>query len=119
MCTILVVDDEPDMRFLMRLILQKAGHDVVEAIHGEAALESARQAVPDLIITDMMMPVMGGAELISRLHADPALAKIPILAVTADPHLAKAADAVLTKPYQPNQVMAAADALLAMRSEQI
>jgi CheY-like chemotaxis protein len=115
--TILVVDDEPDMRFLMRLILEKGGYGVEEAIHGAAALDLARHSIPDLVATDMMMPVMGGEELIRHLRADPALAAVPILAVTADPHVANAADAILTKPYSPQEVVLAVNALLRKRSE--
>lgn len=109
---ILVVDDEPDMRFLLRRIFQRAGHEVLEAGHGEAALELVRTLPPDLIVTDMMMPVMNGAELINRLRADPTTALIPILAATGDPRLATRADVVLTKPYRPGQLLETATTLL-------
>jgi two-component system chemotaxis response regulator CheY len=62
---------------------------------------------------DMMMPVMNGQELIRRLRADPATAQIAILAVTGNGELADAADALLAKPYQPNQILAVANILLA------
>lgn len=98
MSKILVVDDEPDPRFILRRIFQRAGHDVVDANDGAAALGAVRDWPPDLVVTDMMMPVMGGVELIRRLRADPATACIPILAATGDVQLAGAADAVLSKP---------------------
>jgi CheY-like chemotaxis protein len=60
----------------------------------------------------MMMPVMGGAELIRRLRCDPATAGIPILAASGDSHLAAGADAVIAKPYAWRDLAAAADALL-------
>jgi CheY-like chemotaxis protein len=63
----------------------------------------------------MMMPVMGGAELIRRLRADPATAHIPILAATGDAQYAADADAVLDKPYLADQLNAAADTLLARK----
>ena len=107
-----MVDDEPDQRYLLRRILERAGHTVADASHGAAALDSVRASPPDLVVTDMMMPVMGGVELIRRLHADPAAAEIPILAVTGDSQLAGGADAVLAKPYRAAQIMAAANALL-------
>jgi CheY-like chemotaxis protein len=113
---ILIVDDEPDMRYLLRRIFQRAGHEVVEAGHGEAALELVRASPPDLIVTDMMMPVMGGVELIGRLRADPTTELIPILAATGDPRLASRADAVLTKPYLPHQLLAAATTLLTRKA---
>ncbi len=97
MFKILIVDDEPDLRYLLRRVFERAGHVVTDAGHGEAALESVRGAPPDLVVTDMMMPVMDGAELIRRLRPDPATAGIPILAVTGDPHMASAADAVMAQ----------------------
>src|SRR5580658_3173820 len=109
---ILVVDDEPDLRFLLRRIFEKAGHEVADAGHGAAALECVRGSPPELVVTDMMMPVMDGRELIRRLRADPATAQIPILAVTGNGELADAADALLAKPYQPNQILAVANILL-------
>ena len=60
MARILVVDDEPDQRFLLKRSLTRAGHEVTEAGDGAAALRAITQAAPDLLVTDMMMPVMGG-----------------------------------------------------------
>lgn len=113
---ILVVDDEPDLRYVLRRIFERAGHEVVEACHGAAALQSVRACPPDLVVTDMMMPVMSGADLIGRLRTDPATAQIPILAVTGDPRLAGGADAVLAKPYQFGQVLTAANTLLEQKA---
>ena len=112
MINILVVDDEPDLRFLLRRIFEGAGHQVTEAGHGAAALDEVATAPPDLVVTDMMMPVMDGAELIRRLRADPATAQIPILAATGDPRLAGGADTVLTKPFRSAELLAAASTLL-------
>jgi two-component system chemotaxis response regulator CheY len=104
--TILVVDDESNMRFLLRMILETAGYEVAEAPHGAAALERARESRPDLIVTDLMMPVMGGHELIERLRAEPATAGVPIVVVSANPRAAlPEADARIGKPFD-------ADALL-------
>jgi len=78
----LVVDDEPDLRFILRRIFEKAGHEVIDAGDGAAALECVRRSRPELVVMDMMMPVMNGQELIRRLRADPATAQIAILAVS-------------------------------------
>ena len=107
-----MVDDEPEQRFLLRRILERAGHEVSEAGDGAAALQSIRELAPDLVMTDMMMPVMGGAELIRRLRSEPATAAIPILAASGDIHLAGDADAVVSKPYTPDGLLVAADELL-------
>jgi CheY-like chemotaxis protein len=109
---ILVVDDEPDQRFLLRRIFERAGHEVSDATNGAAALRAVRESAPDLVVTDMMMPVMDGAEFIRCLRGDPATAHIPILAASGDAQLAGAADAVLPKPYAGHHLLAIADALL-------
>jgi CheY-like chemotaxis protein len=109
---ILVVDDEPDQRFLLRRIFERAGHEVSDATDGAAALRAVRESAPDLVVTDMMMPVMSGVELVRCLRGDPATAHIPILAASGDSHLAGAADAVLAKPYDVRHLLAVAEALL-------
>jgi CheY-like chemotaxis protein len=113
---ILVVDDEPDQRVLLRRIFERAGHEVWEAGHGAAALEVARESAPDLVVTDMMMPIMDGPEFIRRLRAEPATAGIPILAASGDSHLAGSADAVISKPYSSHCLIEAADDLMAKGS---
>jgi two-component system chemotaxis response regulator CheY len=112
LCKILVVDDEPAHRFLLRRIFERAGHEVSDAGDGAAALRVVAEAAPDLVVTDMMMPVMNGAELIRRLRSEPATAGIPILAASSDPDLAKGADAVVLKPYAWRHLLEVADALL-------
>jgi CheY-like chemotaxis protein len=109
---ILVVDDESNMRFLLRMILERAGYEVVEAPDGAAALEHALRSPPDLVVTDLMMPVMSGRELIERLRKDPQTAGIPIVVVSANPSAAvEAVDAVLAKPFDPDALLEATRAL--------
>ena len=112
MARILVVDDEPDLRFILRRFFERAGHEVVEAGHGQAALDLVVVSRPDLVVTDMMMPVMGGVELITRLRGDPLTATIPIMAVSGDSDLAGEADAVLAKPFARQVLIARAEELL-------
>jgi circadian clock protein KaiC len=109
---ILIVDDEPDERFLLRRLFERAGHEVTDATDGSAALAAVRESPPDLVVTDMMMPVMDGAELIRRLRGDPATAGIPILASTGDPDRAGNADVVVSKSFSLRHLAAAVDALL-------
>jgi len=107
-----VVDDEPDQRFLLRRIFERAGHQVADACDGAAALMAVLESPPDLVVTDIMMPLMDGVELIRRLRGEPATASIPVLAASGDSHLADSADAVVPKPYEWQHLVAAADALL-------
>jgi CheY-like chemotaxis protein len=109
---ICVVDDEPDLRFILRRIFEAAGHVVTEARHGAEALDAVAAALPDLVVTDMMMPVMGGAELIRRLRAAPGTATVPIMAVSGDPHLAGGADVVVPKPFKKRELLASLEELL-------
>ena len=88
MARILVVDDEPDERFLVGRTLNRAGHEVTVAGDGAAGLKAVQEWSPDLVVTDVMMPVMDGVEFIRRLRRDPATAAIPILAASGDTHLA-------------------------------
>lgn len=115
MASILIVDDEPAIRSLIREIFEEAGHLVTEAANGAMALLRIGERVPDLLVTDVMMPVMDGAALIAHLRADPAMAGIPILAVTGDPRRAGAADATLVKPFSPAELAALANSLLDIR----
>ena len=112
---ILVVDDEPDQRFLLRRIFERAGHQVADACNGAEALKAVQESPPDLVVTDVMMPVMDGVELIRRLRGAPATAGIPILAASGDCHLADSADAAAPKPYEWRHLLEAADALLSER----
>ena len=112
MSRILVVDDEPDQRFLLRRTFERAGHEVTDATDGAAALRAVRESAPDLVVTDVMMPVMNGVELIRCLRGAPATAHIPILAASGDTHLAGAADAVLAKPYEWSHLLTLVEALL-------
>lgn len=112
MARILIVDDEPDIRFLIRHILELDGHQVAEAPNGAVAMQRILERAPDLVVTDVMMPVMNGAELIARLRADPATASIPILAVTGNPANSAEADVTLAKPFSPKELAAVAASLL-------
>ena len=80
---ILVVDDLADMRDLIALGLQKQNYAVLKASNGKQGLAAAKKHLPDLIVTDWMMPEMSGPELIKSLKDDPALSSIPVVLLTA------------------------------------
>ena len=101
MARILIVDDEPDLRGMVRLVLELDGHNVVEAHHGAAALERLRQEQVELLVTDVMMPVMDGNQLIEQVRADPERANLRIIVLSASPHNVERADVVMRKPFAP------------------
>jgi CheY-like chemotaxis protein len=109
---ILIVDDEPDVRFMMRLIFEGAGHQVTEARNGATGLKSVKAMPPDLVITDVMMPAMDGLELIKRLRSNPETAAIPILVVSGNSELATAANTRLSKPFLAGELLSAAALLI-------
>jgi two-component system, cell cycle response regulator DivK len=81
--TVLIVDDHPDMRELLRYSLQLKGFTVAEATNGREAVELAPQLRPGLILMDLSMPVLDGFEATRRIHSQPAMKGIPIVAVSA------------------------------------
>ena len=81
---VLLVEDAPFLRYAFARLLRMHGFDVKEANDGREALDCMGEFHPQLVLTDLMMPVMDGVELIRRLHADPDTAAIPIVAITAD-----------------------------------
>jgi len=110
-CTVMVVDDEPDVRYLLRITLEEAGYGVVEAAHGEAALEQVRRSRPQLVVTDRMMPRMNGGELIERLRADESTKTIPIVIITGTRGDQAGADAVQGKPFDTSELITLIDRL--------
>jgi DNA-binding response OmpR family regulator len=79
---VLVVDDEPDILMTLRVVLQVAGHEVIEAEDGMTALERAREH-PDAMILDIRLPDIDGLEVLRRMSADDELNKIPVLCLSA------------------------------------
>jgi len=112
---ILVVDDDPNVRFLLRLLFESVGYEVSEAQHGVAALIRVKEALPDLVVTDIVMPIMDGASLINRLKSDQRTAALPIVAITGTPgakEAAAAADVVMSKPFDHSSLLATVGSLL-------
>src|SRR5881409_1714829 len=104
--TILIVDDEPLGRELLSDLLLPQGYQLVFADNGRTALAKAAQLTPDLVLTDVMMPDMDGFDLCRAMRADPILAEVPIIMLTAlddrDSRLhglEAGADEFLSKPF--------------------
>lgn len=83
MARILVVDDKPSNRELLRTALSHSGHEILEAGDGLSALEVMRASQPQLVLLDIQMPGLDGYAVLERILADPALHEIPVIAVTA------------------------------------
>jgi len=108
---VLVVDDTPDCLFILRGMVESSGYSVRTAQSGREALESMADHVPDVIMLDMMMPEMSGLELLERIRATAATARVPVILVTArsdDDDLMAGyqvgADYYITKPCTARQV---------------
>ena len=81
---VLLVEDAPFLRYAFGRLLRMYGFDVREATDGREALDCVPEFQPHLVLTDLMMPVMDGVELIRRLHNDPLTCRLPVVAITAD-----------------------------------
>lgn len=81
--TILIVDDEPNVHIMLEALLEREGYNLHFASNGPDGLQKAFELTPDLILLDVMMPGMDGFAVCSRLRADPVLAEVPIIMLTA------------------------------------
>ena len=86
MAKVLVVDDEPHIREVVRRFLTREGYDVIEAEDGAEALEKVGQEAPDIILLDVQMPQMDGFEVLKRLREDPATRAMPVILLTTITH---------------------------------
>ena len=105
--TIVIVEDTPDIREVVELILAESGYDVISLPNGERCLETVQDCRPDLVLMDLSLPRIDGWEATRRLKADDATSNIPVLAFTAhaqDRALNDArqagCSAVITKPFE-------------------
>jgi DNA-binding response OmpR family regulator len=109
--TILVADDEDDIRKLVQFGLERDGHRVVMAADGAGALEAARTELPALCVLDVMMPKLSGLEVLQQLREDPRTAGIRVILLTArgreadvDRGFELGADDYVTKPFSPQEL---------------
>ena len=121
--TVLIVDDNADIRAYLRTILQDKYH-LLEAEDGKHGLEVAREQVPDLIVSDVMMPVMNGLEFCQQVKNDVISSHIPVILLTAralDEHhiegYESGADSYITKPFSPDLLKARIHNLLQSRHQ--
>ena len=121
--TVLIVDDNADIRTYLRSILQ-GKYRVLEAEDGKSGLDLAREHVPDLIVSDVMMPVMNGLEFCQQVKKDGISSHIPVILLTAralEKHQIEGyesgADAYITKPFSPELLLARIENLLQSRHQ--
>ncbi len=119
MARILVVDDDPNLLQMVKLMLQRVEHEVETANGGEKGIVLAAQWQPDLIVLDLMMPDVSGYDVVRKLRADPLTAKIPIVVLTARSQpmdkqtaLQAGANAFLSKPVTAKELTERVDAVL-------
>ena len=113
MAQILVLDDEPNNRLLLGTILEFGGYEFVEASNAADALRAARARRPDLVIMDLHMPGMSGADFLKELRADPALSRVKVALYTAtscDDDLRQFMEVagiehIIPKPSDPSEVL--------------
>jgi two-component system, cell cycle response regulator DivK len=109
---ILVVEDQEDLRGVLRTLLTGSGYSVIEAADGQAGVATALAERPDLILMDIQLPVLDGYDATRQIKAHPDLKATPIIAVSSfamkgDEEKARAAgcDGYVTKPYSPMQLL--------------
>ncbi len=121
MARILLVDDAPDIRLLVRAVLQRAGHEILEAESGGAALERLGREAPDAVILDIQMPGLDGWATLTSMRAHPTTPDVPVVvcSVKAAPEDTSRAwmlgcDAYLTKPFNIDDLAHEVEAVIAM-----
>ena len=119
---ILVAEDQQHIRSLIEYKLKNSGYTVISAEDGRSALEKAGEILPDLILLDVMMPLMTGFEVLAALKSNEKTRTIPILMVTAQSKedevlkgLELGADDYITKPFSPNELAARVKTVLLRR----
>lgn len=117
--TILIIDDEPALRLGLAAKIKRQGYDVATACDGKDGLQKAREILPDLIVSDVMMPPPNGFELRKLMARDPQLASIPFIFLTARTGIddrvngiRDGADDYITKPFETEELLARMEAVL-------
>lgn len=117
--TILVVEDEPDIREVMEYSLAREGFRVLTTGDGELGLAKAREKAPDLVLLDLMLPGLDGVDVCRRLKEDPLTRAVPVIMVTAKGEesdvvlgLGIGADDYVVKPFSPKELIARVRAVL-------
>jgi twitching motility two-component system response regulator PilH len=119
MSTVLVVEDSPTQRAMIKDLLKGSGLTVSEATDGVEALEQIFKSCPDVVVLDIVMPRMNGYEVCRRLKADPKTEKVPVVMCSSKGEefdrywgMKQGADAYIAKPFQPTELIGTVKQLL-------
>ncbi|NYZ61876.1 response regulator transcription factor [Luteimonas deserti] len=111
--TVLIVEDEEDIAYILRFMFEREGFSVVHAADGRQAMARLEEAPPQGVVLDIMLPYHDGIEIVERLRARPGWGAVPVLMLTAKARevdivraLDLGADDYVTKPFQPDEVVA-------------
>ncbi len=120
MSTVLVVEDDSDVRELIARKLAQAGFEVHTREDGQAGLEATSEVAPDIVLLDVMMPRLDGIEVCRRMRAKPSTASVPVIMLTAkaqeadvDRGFGVGADDYIIKPFSPRELLNRVQAVLA------
>jgi DNA-binding response OmpR family regulator len=126
MAKIIAVDDQADIVRLVQINLQRKGHQVLTAQDGEEALNKIREELPDLVISDVMMPKMDGIALLRELRAEDMTRQISFIMLTVRAQdgdiwegYQSGADAYLTKPFNPDELLETVERVLEEKGREI
>lgn len=118
--TVVVADDDDDIRDLVAFKLENAGYEVIAVADGDSAWDRVREVRPTLAVLDVMMPGMSGLDVLREIRADESLAETKVILLTArsrdvdvDAGFSSGADDYLTKPFSPRELVHRVSSLLA------
>jgi CheY-like chemotaxis protein len=116
---IAVIDDDPDMVKVIRVMLRVRGAEVLEALSGLGGFALVKRELPDVVLLDIMMPDIDGFEVLRKLKLDPEVGDIPVIFVSArtgrehiERGLSLGAQGYITKPFKPEDLMGKIDEVL-------
>lgn len=116
MAKVLIVDDNEKNLKLLRIILNKNGHEVSEALNGKEGLSAAKENIPHLILMDIQMPVMDGVSALKLLRSDEAIKHVPVIALTSyamkgdrERFIGEGFDDYIAKPINTSEIIAVAE----------
>ncbi len=122
MARILLVDDEPDIRYITKRMLEKEGHEIIEACDGEECLQKLESEKPDLILLDVMMPGLKGWEVCRKIKAEEKTRSIPVVMFTvrtSEEDLEESrkcgAEAHINKPFEREELLRVVNRVLSGR----